>query len=194
MAVADNGVGIHYNFRGDYGDVNAGIYNGETFTRQEPNDQKSLQARLTVRPLPRRGMLNGWRVTGFVNEDHYAASRPRRRAIVGTTFEHPRLLAGVDLVRAQDQPTRDSAVMDARGYSAWINPRLTKRWEILLRRDRFRPDRDDPLTRRRDIAGIAYWFPVPNGTAAALLLDRDSLRTTGAPVLTNYGLKMLISF
>src|SRR5215212_5714937 len=45
MAVADNGVGVRFNFPGEYGDVNGGIYNGETYTRQEPNDQKSLQVR-----------------------------------------------------------------------------------------------------------------------------------------------------
>lgn len=194
MAVADNGVGARYAFPGDYGDVNAGIYNGETYTRQEVNDQKSVQVRLTARPLPKHPLLKGWRVTGFVNQDRYAASRPRRRAIVGTTYEHPRVLAGFDSVRAQDQPGSDSVVSSARGYSAWLNPRLTKRWELLLRRDRYRPDSGAPLTRRRDIAGVAYWFAVPAGTAAALLLDRDSLRTTGAPTLTTYGLKMLISF
>jgi hypothetical protein len=194
MAVADNGVGVRYNFRGDYGDVNGGIYNGETYTRQEPNDQKSLQVRLTARPLPKHALLKGWRVTGFVNEDRYAASRPRRRMIIGTTFEHPRVLAGFDLVRADDQPSADAEVMHARGYSAWLNPRLGKGWELLLRRDRYRPDRGDPLTRRRDVAGVAYWLPTGSGTAAALLLDRDSLRTTGVPTLTNYGVKMLISF
>ena len=194
MAISDNGVGLRYSFLREYGDVNAGIYNGETFTRQEANDQKSLQVRLTARPVPRQALLKGWRVMGFVNEDHYAASRPRRRLIVGTTFEHPRVIAGFDFVRAQDQPSVVTPVMNARGYWVWVNPRLTKRWELLLRRDRYRPDTAASLTRRRDVAGIAYWFPTATGTAAALLLDRDSLRTTGSPALTNYGLKMLISF
>jgi hypothetical protein len=57
--------------------------------------------------------------------------------------------------------------------------------------------RDNHLasTRRRDIEGIAYWFPVPPKAplAAAVMLDRDALRGMGGPV-TNYGAKLMISF
>ena len=34
----------------EYGDIHAGFYNGDTYTRIEPNDQKAFQIRGSVRP------------------------------------------------------------------------------------------------------------------------------------------------
>ena len=48
--------------------------------------------------------------------------------------------------------------------------------------------------RRRDIEGLAYWFPMPKGAAGALMLDRDATRTSGAASVINYGLKTMLSF
>jgi hypothetical protein len=192
QSAADAGVTARYNFRGDYGDVMAGIYNGETYARSEQNDQKSLQVRVSVRPLPKHPLLKGWRVTGFVNDDHYVSNAPRRRLVAQTTFEHPHVVAGADLLRAADQASRSTPEIDANGYSLWVTPRFVRGWEALFRYDRLR--RSPGLTQRRDIEGVAYWLPVPKGVGAALMLDRDSLAVSGAPKSTNYGLKVLLSF
>lgn len=192
QSAADTGISARYVFPSDYGDVMAGVFNGETFARAETNDQKSAQIRVSVRPLPKHPLLKGWRVTGFVNDDHYVANAPRQRFVAQTTFEHPRVVAGFDVLRAKDQVSRTAPEIDANGYSVWVTPRFVKGWEALFRYDRLRRDRLAP--QRRDIEGIAYWFPMPKGVSTALLLDRDSLAMRGAPNTTNYGLKMLLSF
>jgi hypothetical protein len=191
QSASDTGITARYAFPGDYGDVMGGVYNGETFARAEANDQKSVQLRVSVRPLPKHPLLKGWRVTGFVNDDRYVANAPRRRLVAQTTFEHPHVVGGFDVLRATDQTTRRAPEVDSNGYSAWVTPRFVHGWEALFRYDHLRRG---SVPQHRDIEGIAYWLPVPKGTTAALMLDRDSLAVSGAPKLTNYGLKMLLSF
>jgi hypothetical protein len=195
MTAADYGAAFHYNFPSDYGDVHGGVFNGEGYQHPEANDQKAFEVRATLRPLPRAGMARGLRLTGYVQRDHYVEHGARNRAIAQATFEHPRVNAGVDVVRSADRRSVSLPETDGRALSAWITPKLGHGWETLFRYDRVRPDRNANGTKRRDIEGIAYWFPMMRGTnvTSALLLDRDSLRGLGGPV-TNYGVKVLVSF
>ena len=39
-------------FPSNYGEVHAGFYNGEAYTRADANDQKAFQIRGTLRPFP----------------------------------------------------------------------------------------------------------------------------------------------
>ena len=51
LSSSDVGVAFHTNFPKNFGDVMVGIYNGETYSRPEANDQKAFQIRGTLRPL-----------------------------------------------------------------------------------------------------------------------------------------------
>src|SRR5438045_3465997 len=57
------------------------------------NKYKSVQARLTLRPLAGRGLANGFRLSGFYNAGWYAANRPRNLGIVMGSFEHSHVAA-----------------------------------------------------------------------------------------------------
>ena len=48
---ADAGASFHYNLPSNYGDVHVGIYNGEDYAKAEPNDQKAIKIRGTLRPF-----------------------------------------------------------------------------------------------------------------------------------------------
>ena len=52
LSSSDVGASFHYNLPGNYGDVHAGVYNGETYSKPEVNDQKGFMVRGTFRPLP----------------------------------------------------------------------------------------------------------------------------------------------
>jgi len=52
LTSSDLGASAHLVFPGNFGDVHVGGYNGEGYTAPEANDQKAIQARLTIRPLP----------------------------------------------------------------------------------------------------------------------------------------------
>ena len=202
FSASDAGVSAHWNAPADYGDVHAGFYNGENYNHAEVNNQKGFMIRGTVRPLPRGGpALRGLRVTGFVVDDHYVARAKRQRQIGQVTYEHRLVNAGFDYVRAKDQVSTAAPRIPSKGWSVWATPRLgTTGWEALLRHDNFVPnDAVSSQKQKRDIEGIAYWFPhMTGGKAVALLLDRDSLKRTGltpaVPNTTAYGAKMLVNF
>ena len=191
---SDSGVAFHYNLPGDYGDIHAGVFNGEGFAHSEVNDKKAFEVRGTLRPAPAVAVLKGLRITGYLQRDNYVAHGPRNRAIAQMTFENPHGNAGIDVLTASDRRSVTQSQLDGRGYSVWATPKLTKGWELLLRHDQLRPDRNVGA-RRRDIEGIAYWFPIASKTpmTTAILFDRDALRAPAGPV-TNYGVKMLLSF
>lgn len=186
LSASDNGLGAHYAFPGDYGDIQAGVYNGETFSRAEANDQKSFQLRATWRPMPKQGL----RLSGYLNNDAYEQSAARRRLIGQVSYEHPRFNAAFDYISATDRQRRNIPTLDRDGWSAWITPRITDKWGALLRHDEL--DLGNGTTRKRDIEGIAYWIPVPKGTTAAVMIDRDATKNPARD--TRYGIKMLLTF
>ena len=71
LSSSDAGVSFHTAFPRNYGDVHVGVYNGETYSRPEPNDQKAIQIRGTFRPLPGSATLRGLRLSAFYDADSY---------------------------------------------------------------------------------------------------------------------------
>ena len=178
LSSADSGISARYAFANDRGDVHAGFYNGEGFSRAETNDTKAFQVRASYRPIAGKGL----RVAGFVDLDR-ADSQPRDRWIANVTWEHPRLNAGADYLTARDRT-------ETHGWSAWATPRITKNWEALLRLDSL-----DTNDKRRDIEGIAYWLSnMPKGASAAVMVDRDHVRQNGRADETRYAVHLLLSF
>lgn len=174
LSSSDTGVSFHTNFKNNYGDVHAGLYNGETYTRFEANDQKAFMVRATVRPLPMARTLRGLRVTGFYDADAPVKDGKRRRAVGDVSFEHRYANAGVIYMRATDRSLPAAAEIDAEGFSVWVTPKFTRGWEALLRHDRLEPNRQDDDLKTRTIAGVAWWLPV-RGASAAFLLDYEQV-------------------
>jgi hypothetical protein len=202
LTSSDAGLSGHYNFPGNYGDIHAGFYNGEGYSHVEANNEKAFQLRASVRPMPLGGIWSGLRVTGFLDEDHYLQSAPRRRVVGEVTFESKFLNAGLDVVDANDQTSSTKNDIDGRGWSIWATPRFGNGYELLLRHDDTKPSNSlSAQKHERNIAGVAYWFtPLAkvSGSAAAVMLDYDSLKQPGftpnRAVTTNYGIKLLLNF
>jgi hypothetical protein len=198
---SDFGVSGHYAFADNYGDIHAGLYNGEGYNKAETNNEKAFQVRATVRPFPLGGeLLKGLRFTVFVDEDHYVESAKRQRTIGQITYEHPLVTVGLEDFGAKDRLSVTKAEVDSKGYSLWATPKFGKSgWELLLRHDEYTPVKSvSSQKQKRDIDGVAYWFPNTGSKSMAVLFDRDSLKKTGltpaAANATNYELKMLVSF
>lgn len=200
LSSADLGATFRYVFPGNRGDVHGGVYNGETYSRFEVNDQKAFQVRATFRPLPDDAVLRGLRVTGFYDKDAYVKDADRTRGIIAATFEHAHGNAGFEYLAARDQNASAArTAVEARGWSAWVTPKLTRGWEGLLRLDTLKPDRRSPAQKkRRTIAGIAYWFPLQGTLATALLLDVERVRydgfTPSRPAERRIALHALVNF
>jgi hypothetical protein len=181
MTSSDFGLSARYNFPGNYGEVHAGVYNGDGFTRAEPNDQKAFQVRGTLRPFPLGGVWKGLRLTAFYDADRYVKHGPRNRFIANATFEHKYANAGFDWLDAKDQTSAKNPKVNGRGWSVWATPKLKpldeskSGFEALLRYDDLKPNKNVSAHKKRTIAGLSYWFPLLRGPSAAVLLDLEKV-------------------
>jgi hypothetical protein len=182
LASSDTGVTLRYAFPKEKGDVHGGFYNGEGYSKAEANDEKAFQVRATFRPW------KPLRATVFVIDDRYDSDARRERMLGQITYEHARGNAGVEVLATKDR------ALEGRGWSAFATPKLGHGWELLLRHDHNKPDRNGDVVRTRDITGVAYWIPNLQKMTAAVLVDRDSLAVTGKDDDTKYGLKLVLSF
>lgn len=183
LSSSDAGIAAHYNLPGNYGDLHAGIYNGESYARVEPNDQKAVMLRGTFRPIRMHPVLRGLRLTGFYDRDAYLRHAERRRAIGAVTFEHPHVNAAFEYMATRDRTSVAAQPAEGRGYSLWATPRTANGWEGLIRFDRFAPSRALDGHRNRSIGGVAYWFPHQGSVSTALLLDVERRRFNLVPAL-----------
>jgi hypothetical protein len=178
LSSSDVGATFRYVFALNYGDVHGGIYNGDNYNRAEANDQKAFMVRGTFRPLPMQPLLRGVRVTGFYDLDAYVRDAERRRGIIGVTYEHPNLNAGLNYLSTKDQTRIVNPKLNGHGLSAWATPKSAKGWgwEGLLRYDHLVQEQASSAIdgeRNRTIAGIAYWFPRQGNVSAVLLVDYE---------------------
>ena len=174
LSSSDAGAAFHTNFKSNRGDVHAGVYNGETYSKLETNNRKAFQVRGTLRPLPVSPALRGLRVTAFYDADAPVANGKRDRLLGEVTFEHRLVNAGFMYLDAKDKALPTATEIDGRGYSLWVTPRTTKGWEGLVRYDHLEPNTTDASRKNRAIAGIAYWLPI-RGASSAFLLDYEQV-------------------
>jgi hypothetical protein len=178
LSSADVGAAFYYPLGGNYGDVHVGFYNGDGYNQTELNNQKALMARVTIRPFPTRSQVRGLRVTGFYDRDAYVKDAERNRGIVGLTYEHRYVNAGVNFLTASDQSHALGPKLDRNGFSVWATPKTPTGhgWEGLLRFDHLSEEQTISSRkgeRHRMIGGIAYWFQQRGPLAAAILLDYE---------------------
>ena len=194
MSSSDAGASFHTNLPNNYGEVHAGVYNGENYNKPDTNNEKGFMIRGTFRPMPGGSMAaKGLRVTGFYVGDHYVPDGPRTRAVGNVTYEHKRFNAGFDYLAATDQTLPTNMKVDGKGWTVWGTPFFKEKGngpEMLLRYDSWVPNDgldangNDVSNQRRNrtIVGFSYWFPHPGGNAtAAILLDYEQVNFKNFP-------------
>lgn len=217
LASSDAGLSYHSNLPNGYGDFHAGVYNGEGYSKIQPanSNQQSIQVRGTLRPMPMGGAYSkGLRVSGFLVNDHYVPNGIKRRGLGSVWYEHKHLSAGLDVMTASDltlpatspacavttPPAACGVQVESRGWSFFATPIFKERGngpEMLLRVDRYEPNEAAAVKtiRKREIVGIAYWFPHPGGpSTAAILFDFERVRQPGTLTQQRYTLHGLINF
>jgi len=156
---SDLGLG-YFTPLGKYAEVQTGVYNGEGYALAEANKYKSLQGRLTVRPFADRGLLNGFRLSGFYSASRFARNRPRNVGIVMGSYQAQHVVTTLQYVTATERPLALAPrEFDRGGPSGFVEIRQgLSGWALLARLDSFDPDRSIPDTSQvRTIAGGAYW-------------------------------------
>jgi hypothetical protein len=188
MISSDFGVAARTLLPRGYGEVLGGLYNGEGYARADPNDQKAIEVRGTLRPFPSSNVPRGLRATFFYDGDHTTRDAQRRRAVELITFEHRYLNVAWSHLDTVDQANITAPRVAGSGQSFWITPRLPlgelpvappagvvrATLEGLLRFDRMQPNDDRQSVERRWIGGVAYWPRMRSTTViAAFLLDYE---------------------
>jgi hypothetical protein len=184
LSSSDFGAVFRTQFKGNYGDVAVGVYNGEGYSRTEPNNQKAVELRGTIRPLPNaNGILRNLRFTGFMHQDAVFKDAERNRYLFSAMVEHRRFNANFDWLSKKDQTSATAAEVNADGWSFFVTPFFKEKGnglEALIRYDSLRPNKTVTDGRQnRWIAGLAYWFAHPGGNAtAAVMLDYEQVAFT----------------
>ncbi len=172
---SDFGIGFLTRFPKDYVEIQAGVYNGEGFTRPEVDKAKSVQIRTTVRPFPGSDVIKGLRLSGFYDLGWYETGQPRRYGIVMGSFEHPHVVGTFQWLAATEQPLLTAAETDRGGISGFLEVR--KGMEGIagfVRFDEFDTDKSRPETSdRRLIVGVAYWLKWDKVRLGLVLNDED---------------------
>jgi hypothetical protein len=164
---------VNGNYAGRYGSMSFGIYNGGGYHASEKNDNKALEGRLTVRPLPDivPGLqLSYFGITGKGNKD----TDPDWTTNLGfVSFEHEYVvLTGQYYWGKGNQKGDDENEKD--GYSIFAEVKPHKKFAIIGRYDRFDPNTDaDDDENSRYIVGLAYHLDKPHKNM--IVLDYDTV-------------------
>lgn len=183
LTSSDLGASFHYNIQDGYGDIHTGIYNGEGYGNvSDPNNEKTFQIRGTFRPLPKGDAnLRGLGLTGFYQSDKYVKGADRNRGIFEVYFQHKYLNALWSYLSTTDQTLPTATKRDGKGWWTYVNPKYPiaskpgASIEVLYRHDQLEPDTSlADQKSKRDIFGIAYWFPHQGNVNTALMFDVDN--------------------
>jgi hypothetical protein len=153
--------------------MSLGVYNGGGYHASEKNENKVLEGRLTVRPLPDilPGLqLSYFGLTGKGNKEE----EPNWKANLGfASFEHEYfVLTGQYYWGEGNQKGADE--YDKDGYSIFAEIKPMKKISVIGRYDYFDPNddaNDDENTRY--IVGLAYHLDKPHKNM--LVLDYDTV-------------------
>ena len=182
----DFGAGYLTRLPANYGEINVGVYNGEGFAQPEVDQRKSVQARVTIRPLPLRDLggtrANGLRLSLFYDAGWFAKDRPRRHGIAMVSYEHPHFVGTAEWLAGTRRPAPLTADADFRGYSVFAEARQGMQgWAGFARFERFTPDRQvTGSAHRRSIAGAAYWLAWSAVRIGLVVSDEDVRYDPGA--------------
>lgn len=168
-------VSAHY--PGRWGSIAFGVYNGGGYHAAEKNDNKVVEGRLTVRPLP--DVLPGLQFSLFaIRGKGNIIAEPdwQVNAVMGSYQSRHFVFTAqwTDAIGNQKgtalSPLGRSLERD--GTSIFVEGRLTPRWSVILRHDTFDPDRRTGGDENdRAIIGLAYHL----GKGNTILLDLDHL-------------------
>lgn len=160
-------------YPGRYGSMSAGIYNGGGYTASEKNENKVLEGRLTIRPLP--DIIPGLQLSyfGLTGEGNKATNPDWTVNLGSASFEHEYMvLTGQYYWGKSNQKGDDEN--NKRGYSFFAELKPHKKFSIISRYDFFDPNIDIKNDEnRRYIAGIAYHIDKQHKNM--ILIDYDTV-------------------
>ena len=161
-------------YPGRYGSMSFGIYNGGGYHASEKNENKVIEGRLTIRPLP--DALPGLQVSYFgVAGKGNDITEPDWNTNLGfISYENEFLtLTGQYYTGKGSQGGSDEN--DKKGHSLFAEIKTSDKISLIGRYDHFDPNKDaDDDENDRYIFGVAYMLDKPHHNM--ILLDYDTVK------------------
>ncbi len=176
---ADYKKNVNSKYAGRYGSFAFGVYNGGGYHALESTQNKTIEGRLTVRPLPDviPGLqLSYFGIFGQGNKDYGTDSIPdwQNNAFM-LSYESQYFTVTGQYVMGQGNQkgsnvTNVFEAANINGYSAFIEAKPFEKWKAIFRYDNFDSNTDiDNNEAQRMIVGVGYDF----GHHNILILDFD---------------------
>jgi len=185
-------------YPGRYGSFQIGVYNGTGYHASEANQNKVLEGRITIRPVP--DAIPGLQFTYFgVNGKGNTAAEPDWSLSAGmVSYESEYVVLTGQYFTGkgeQDGKSVDSLgnALKKSGYSGFVEGKFTREWSLIARYDNFDPNTNASNVRsKKTIGGVAYKFNSSN----MLLLDYQQVKydQPGKPTDKRTQLTLQVSF
>lgn len=175
---------VQSSYPGRYGSLSLGIYNGGGYNSLERNNNKLLEGRFTVRPLPDH--IPGFQTSifGSLGKGNISESPDFEMIASALSYESPRFTSVLQGFRgigdaSGDFITGDFQSIPLQGWSHFIEIRpfenlpiaLTNRFDEIVNRD------TNLWTSRQAVGGVAYRFS--NGSKIILNIRRNWIKQDG---------------
>ncbi|MEW6366331.1 MAG: hypothetical protein AB1714_17020 [Acidobacteriota bacterium] len=162
-------------YPGKYGSFSFGVYNGSGYHAKEKNENKVVEGRVTVRPIPNQ--LPGLQVSyfGIAGKGNTEKEPDWLVNTLMGSYQHKYLvLTGTWYDGKGNQSgsavDADGKALERDGWSFFTQLRPTPDWSVIVRYDFFDPNKDvEDDGNKRTIVGVAYEFAHHN----YLLFDYD---------------------
>jgi len=155
---------ISHSYPGRYGSFSVGVYNGGGYHAVEENENKSVETRLSIRPLP--DAIPGLQLSyhGVIGKGNKAASPDWRLNTGFLSWQHQYFVATATYFKGTGNSSgsyvdNQGNALQLDGYSFFTELKPVTKWSVIFRYDKlrfsgFQPDH----TGSRWIGGIAYHF------------------------------------
>jgi hypothetical protein len=164
---------VNKKYPGRYGSMAFGVYNGGGYHASEKNENKVVEGRLTIRPLP--DIVPGLQFSYFgLTGKGNTKDEPDWNVNLGmVSYEHEYVaLTGQYYDGKGNQKGKDEHNKD--GYSIFAELKPHKKFSVIGRYDYFDPDDDaDDDENTRYILGLAYHLDKPHKNM--IVLDYDAV-------------------
>lgn len=201
---AEEKTGSHH-YDGRYGSWHFGVYNGSGYHKKERNNNKVLEGRLTLRPLPE--VIPGLQLSYFGiygegnDDDNPSGDYPDYEVNLGMlSYEHPWVILTAQYFQTEGRNygtwvDADGDALDTEGYSFFGNlklPILDRKLSLFARYDHFDQDDDGEIGNDADydmyVGGVAW--DIYKGNILLLAYettdyDDDAGKKGKAPVIDN---------
>lgn len=174
---------VNKNFAGKYGSFSFGIYNGGGYHAIEKNENKLLEGRLTIRPLPE--LLTGFQLTyiGAIGKGNIESSPNHNLHSVFTSYETQLLSATANIYKGRGfedgrNVDKDGIAPLNSGYSLFGNFNIPYiPFSLFARYDYFNSEiSSKETTSERTILGVAYNFL----QGSKIIIDYDYVKKSNS--------------